>query len=162
DEYTIRALARLERIGQHILRPRDTLRLRSTYLDTPQFALARNGVALRVRRCGTQWEATAKWAGRIEGTVHERPELTVGLPGAPACPFVLPEGALKVQLTAWAARRPLMPILITTIQRRRADVLAGIDRPPIAEMALDRVRLFAPDIPGAIIAYAEVEIELRE
>ena len=26
-----------------------------------------------------------QWAGRVEGDVHERPELTVALPGAPHC-----------------------------------------------------------------------------
>jgi inorganic triphosphatase YgiF len=161
DAYTTRALARLEQLGPYHLRARDTVRLRSTYVDTQEFTLARNGVALRVRRCGTEWEATAKWAGSVEGMVHERPELTVPLPRAPRFPFVLPDGALRLQLTALVAGRALVPIVITVIQRRRFDVLVSDDLPPVAELALDRVHLRAPEGAKAVVAYTEVEIELR-
>ena len=61
----VRAIARVEQLDSHSLRPRDTLRLRSIYVDTPEFTLARGTVALRLRDTGSGWEATAKCAGHV-------------------------------------------------------------------------------------------------
>src|SRR5215470_13955297 len=83
-------IARLHALGPYRLRKQRTAQLHSLYLDTRDFALARAGVALRLRRSGRGWEATAKWSGRVAGSLHERPELTVALPEEPALPFVLP------------------------------------------------------------------------
>src|SRR5262249_49237406 len=101
------------------------------------------------------------WAGSVAGTVHERPELTVPLSHPPQFPFALPGGALHVHLTAWVAGRPLMPILVTEIDRRRFDILADDDQPMVAELALDRVHLRARGGDHPVSSYAEVEIEAR-
>src|SRR5438128_1956094 len=82
----LQAIARIGQLGTYRLRARDTVRLHSLYIDTAAFTLARHAVALRLRRTGTQWEATAKWRGHVDGMVHERPELTVPLPRAPRFP----------------------------------------------------------------------------
>ena len=111
-------------------RPRRTLR-GVIHRVGPSLTLARNGVAMRLRRQGRQWEATMKWAGRVEGDVHERPELTVALPSAPALPFVPPPGPLHTQLAALVAGRPLAPILISEIRSppvRRVAVGSGGSR----------------------------------
>lgn len=156
-----RVLSRLERIGAYPLRPLDAQRLHSIYLDTADFALARQSIALRLRRAGKRWEATAKWSGRSEGAVHERPELTVPLPGRPQLPFTLPDGALRSALTVHVMGRPLQPVLITDVHRRRSHVLpAGrAEAAPIAEIALDRVTLRPPQGGGALGSYCEIEIE---
>jgi len=91
------------------LRLRDAVRLHSAYVDTANLTLARHGVALRLRRQGDKWEATAKWSGRVAGSVHERPELTVPLAHEPRLPFALPPGPLHVYLSALVAGRPLQP-----------------------------------------------------
>ena len=198
----LRAIARLSQLGAYPLRARGTVRLHSIYLDTESFTLARNGIALRLRRHGRRWEATMKWAGRIEGDVHERPELTVALPHAPAQPFLPPPGPLHTQLAALVAGRPLKPILVSEIRRQLFDVLPpdpaahGLDAAtrqdhsteprvaaashdsttthdlpghhqppavsqPLAELALDQVRLHAPDDGQRETTYCEVEIEGR-
>jgi inorganic triphosphatase YgiF len=164
----LRAIARLTHLGPYPLRPRGAVRLHSSYLDTPNLALARNGVAMRLRRQGRQWEATVKWAGRVEGDVHERPELTIVLPRAPALPFVVLPGPLHTQLAALVAGRPLAPILISEIHRRLFDVLPSdpalppeATSTPIAELALDRVRLRAPQEGQPETTYCEVEVERR-
>src|SRR2546426_608016 len=90
------AIARVGRLGPYHLRARDTVHLPSIYIDTATLTLARHAVALRLRRAGRRWEATAKWAGVVDDIMHERPELTVPLPRAPHFPFILPEGALHV------------------------------------------------------------------
>jgi inorganic triphosphatase YgiF len=143
----LRAIGRLTHLGPYPLRSRGAVRLHSTYLDTPSLTLARHGVALRLRRQGRQWEATLKWAGQLEGDVHERPEMTVALPKAPALPFAPLPGPLHTQLAALVAGRQLSPILISEIHRRLFDVLPldpTMPPEPIAELALDRVRLRGP------------------
>jgi triphosphatase len=159
----LRAIARLERIGRYRVQPRDIARLHSVYLDTAELTLTQHGVALRVRRHAGRWEATAKWAGTVRGNVYERPELTVALARAPRKPFTLPAGPLTVRLAALIAGRPLTPILISDITRRRLDILPPVtaaQTDSIAELALDRVRLRAPASPESVAAYCEVEIEL--
>ncbi|HUI24861.1 MAG TPA: CHAD domain-containing protein [Candidatus Kryptonia bacterium] len=159
----LRAIARLERLGRYRLRPRDNVRLKTLYLDTAEMTLARHGVALRVRRDAGRWEATAKWAGPVNGLMHERPELTVPLATAPTMPFDLPAGPLRNQLIAMVAGRPLRPILLTQIQRRRLDVLpSNAGGEPVAELALDQVRLSSADRERHLTtSYHEVEIEAR-
>jgi len=163
----LNAIARLDRLDAHRLQARGTARLHSVYLDTRDMTLARQGVALRLRRHGRRWEATAKWSGRVRGAVHRRPELTVPLPSAPHMPFTLPAG-LRPQLGALLGRRRLVPILVTRIERRLFDVLGDepaithSDDAVVAELALDRVRLMAPERPRrAVATYCEVEIEAR-
>ncbi len=164
----LRAIARLGHLGTYPLLPRATVRLHTTYLDTPELTLARNGIAMRLRRCGKHWEATVKWAGRVDGDVHERPELTVALARPPILPFPLPPGLLYTHLAALTAGRPLAPVLVSEIHRRQFDVLpaapaAALAEPPlpVAELALDRVHLRAPQDGRPETTYCEVEVECR-
>lgn len=157
----LRDIARLRELDGYRLRPRDLARLHSVYVDTEQFTLARRGIALRLRRHAGRWELTAKWAGRVTGLMHERPEVTVPLSCRPRFPFRLEPGLIP-QVDAVIADQPLLPRLITEIQRRRVDVLCAVGkgRPrPLAELALDRVRLRAPHARQAVETYCEIEIE---
>jgi CHAD domain-containing protein len=136
-------------------------------VDTEDFDLARRGVALRLRRHRGAWEVTAKWSGTITGAVHYRPELTLELANPPDLPFFLPDGPLSLYLNALVLGRPLHPILISDTHRRLLNVLPTTDpesTQPIAEIALDRVKLAAPpgNEQGPIEAYCEAEIEQRE
>jgi inorganic triphosphatase YgiF len=158
-EGQLRVIARLRQIGAYRLRPRDIARLHSVYVDTADLTLARHGIALRLRRHGGRWELTAKWAGRVAGLVHQRPEATVPLSRPPRFPFQLGDG-LQPRLENLVAHRPLRPILITQIHRRRIDVLPSArGTQPVAELALDRVRLRAPQRRQVVGAYCEIEIE---
>lgn len=167
SERTLRAIAKLQTLGEHPLQPRPTQRLHSVYIDTEGFDLARRGVALRLRRHRGAWEATAKWSGKVDGAVHRRPELNLELAQPPEFPFFLPDGPLSLYLNALVLGRPLHPVLICDISRRLMNVFP-VDRvessQPIAEIALDRVKLSAPGTDGGrpIDTYCEVEIEQRE
>ena len=156
-------IAKLRAVGSYRLRSRRAQHLQSRYFDTRDFALARAGIALRVRRAGRNWEATAKWSGRVAGSLHRRPELTVPLPGEPTMPFTLPEGPLRTQLTAVVLGRRLSPIVGTDVQRRLRDLLParGAAGEPLAELALDTVALRGPDGAPVGAPYYEVEIERR-
>ncbi len=160
----LQAIGRLSHLGPYPLRARGAVHLHSTYLDTPSLTLARHGVGVRLRRQGRRWEITVKLAGRVDGEVHERPEMTVALPRAPVLPFVLPPGPLHSQLAALVAGRPLTPILKSTIHRRLFDVLPSdptAASEPVAELALDRVRLHGPEEGKPETEYCEVEVECR-
>lgn len=159
DERVLRAIAQRPRLGPYRLLARDALRLHSIYLDTADRALARAGVALRLRRAQAHWEATATWAGQVSGVLHEGPELTLRLAGPPVMPFIVPPGPLYVHLAALLAGRPLDPLLQTNIHRRRIDVLAADDAPVLAELALDRVQVCGPSEAQPRERYYEVEVE---
>ena len=122
-------IAGLGTLGSYRLRRRPVQTLQTTYLDTPTLALARAGVAVRLRRSGRRWEATAKWPGRVSGSLHTRPELTVPLSGEPTPPFRLPEGPLAEALEPYLLGRPLQPVLVTNVERRIVDVLPADGRP---------------------------------
>ena len=158
----LQQIARLRTLGPYRLRARRAELLQTTYYDTADGALVRAAVALRVRRAGRRWEATAKWPGAVRQGVHARPELTVPLPGPPAAPFVLPAGPLRDALHAYVLDRPLVPLLRTDITRRPVDLLpARGTGAPLAEIALDRVALCTTDGTAAAPPYCEVEIEQR-
>lgn len=161
----LQAIAKLDALGLYRLRPQRTMRLHTRYLDTPDFALARHGVALRTRRDGRRWELTVKWGGSVDGAVHRRPELTVPLREPPATPFRLEDPTVHTEIAALIAGRPLQVVLISDIRRRAIDVRradAEADAPVLAEIALDQVHLH----DGATLAerqqrYFEIEVEQR-
>jgi inorganic triphosphatase YgiF len=164
DVATLGAIAKLKELGPYRLRPRRTLELHTVYLDTVQFTLARQGIALRVRRDRAQWEATIKWSGREDGMVHTRPEFTVQLASAPAFPFALRPGPLADHLSELVAGQRLAPILVSDTRRQRRSVRAATPgrSPAFAEMALDHVCLRGPGRSRSpATTYGEVEIELE-
>jgi len=157
-------LAQIATVGaldSYRLRRRPVQHLQTTYLDTPTLALARAGVAVRLRRAGRRWEATAKWPGRVSGALHTRPELTVPLPGEPVPPFRLPDGLLAEALQPYLLGRPLQPVLVTNVERRIVDVVPAGGGTALAELALDTVQVCTPDGTPAAPEYWEVEIEQR-
>lgn len=156
---TLRAVARLREIEGYKLVPQPAVRLHTLYLDTPDLSLARQGIALRLRRCGRRWEATIKWEGSREGEVYERPELTVSLRGRPRPPFEIKHPQLQEFLAARVAGRQLEVALVTDIRRSRLHVVGRDDRRPLAEICLDRVGLDAERAGGPQARYFEVEIE---
>jgi inorganic triphosphatase YgiF len=161
-ESTLRAVARLAEIGAYRVTLRDTVRLHSLYLDTAELALTRQGIALRLRRCGRRWEATVKWEGRSEREIHERPELTVPLRGRPRIPFELNQPELFEHLAARVAGRPLRTVLVTDIRRTRLNVTtadSASEAAPLVEIALDRVYLHGTEPDEPETRYYEIEIE---
>ena len=161
---TLGVIARLKDLGPYRLRPQQTLRLHTIYLDTVEFTLARHGVALRLRRNRARWEASVKWSGREDGMVHTRPELTVRLSRPPSFPFTVSSRLLAAQLSPLIPGRSLVPILISDVRRQRRAVRVSRrgKTSTFAELALDHVRLSAPGPHRRQTdTYDEVEIELK-
>lgn len=160
----LRAVAQLQELGPYRLRPQQTLRLHTIYLDTVEFTLARHGVALRLRHNRTRWEASIKWSGREDGMVHTRPELTVRLSRSPSFPFTVSSRLLAAQLATLVSGQALVPILVSDVQRQRRAVRVNKQgkTSTFAELALDHVHLSAPGSHRHLTdTYDEIEIELK-
>jgi inorganic triphosphatase YgiF len=134
------------------------LRLRAQYFDTAERALARAGLALRVRREGRRWVQTLKGAGdglfrRLE---HEAVVVAPAgvVPAAdPARHDGTPAGdALRRAL----GDAPLVPTYGTDITRRLRLLTDG---PQQVEVALDRGHLLGG---GRTSPVYEIEFELKQ
>jgi len=131
-----------------------TLRLRTTYWDTPDLRLARWGVSLR-RRTGEPGGAvwTVKLPGSSQGRMLVRPEHEFrGGSGQP------PAGALDL-LRAYVRAAELAPVA-TLEARRRLLPLLGEDGATRLEVSDDVVSV----LEGKRVAlrFREIEVEARE
>ena len=142
------------------------LRLRAQYLDTPTQALARAGVALRLRLEGDAWVQTAKGpgTGAVERLEHNAEVAAPVGGGAPAPDLARHDGTplgarIRTALQAAAAAGEavaLAPVFETDVQRSRAVQQRGATR---LELALDVGRILAG---GRSEEVCELEIEALE
>lgn len=131
--------------------------LRARYFDTPEEALARSALVLRIRQENRRWVQAVKGPG---GSGFERLEHEVPLPRDPgAADIALHAGHPVHELLVGALDRadgPLQPVLETDITRLARTVRAGATR---VEIALDRGQLVAG---GHVHPVLELEFELKE
>lgn len=135
--------------------------LPSTYFDTPDLALARSLVAIRLRRKGRHRLLTVKsaepgsggLAARSEWEIAAPPETRSGIPPAQDFAFV-DNAALRQRLKAAAPR--LAPIFTTRIRRTTWQVAFGHSR---IEIALDRGHI---ESCGRRTSISELELELLD
>lgn len=125
----------------------------TTYLDTPDLALAAIGRSLRIRRLADRAVATYKGPAERSGALVSRTELERDLPGTDAGPASIPPELLAGALEA-SGGRALGPVarLHTTRRRYRLD--------GVGEVALDDTRVVAPGGETAA-RFREVEVELE-
>ncbi len=134
--------------------------LAAVYYDTADFALARNTVALRVRREGRRWIQTLKAKGR---NLVERAEHNVTLrangSGAPALQKERFDGApagAALEAALRDAKSPALNPLYTTDVRRLA---CSLQLPgAVVEAAFDEGRILAGD---RTLPLHELELELK-
>ncbi len=127
--------------------------LLSTYYDTPDFALRRAGVHLRVRDKGGRFIQTVKSAGS-EAELLERLEWEQELPG-PAPDLAAAEGTALALLLTPEVSSALRPLFETRI--RRSIRIAERDDATV-EVAIDEGEIVA----GTRFApVSEVELELK-
>ena len=165
DASVLAAIAARGRLGPFAFVRRPTVHLETTYLDTADLLLARQGLALRLRRTGSAaWEVSTKGSGARSGVIHARPERNLRLSGPPAFPYV-PPPELVDGLPAAARGATLVPILISEVERQRFAVHRGdaqSDAAAHAELVLDTARSRDPARPTpAADTFYEVEIELE-
>ncbi len=137
-----------------------TARVTSTYFDTADGALAREGVALRLRRDGRRWLQTVKGsADAAAGGLSTRPEYEWPVPGAVLDPLRFAATPFRRQL-ARAERAGLVPRFTSDI-RRTTIPLAFPDR-TTAHLCIDVGEIRTADGgPPRSVAVHEIEIELE-
>ncbi len=141
------------------------LALRALYFDTPDQALARAGIALRVRREGKDWFQTVKARGaslleRIEDTVPLRsrrgkatPEPDLSLHASAAV------ATLLRQALACAGEQPFPALMLAFEVRMDRLVLDVQHGESLVELALDRGSIEAN---GRRQPVCELELELKQ
>ena len=128
--------------------------LHTRYFDTPDFDLARTGVAVRVRRVGRRWVQTLKTEGERQGGLSQRAEYEMPVSrGAPDWSRFPPEALAHVPE---ALRARLVPLFETRFERT-AWLLSGPDGTQI-EVALDRGEVYAGSRCEPL---CEIELELK-
>ncbi|WP_052493929.1 CYTH and CHAD domain-containing protein [Nitrosospira sp. NpAV] len=133
-----------------------TRKLYSIYYDTPDFALRRNGIALRLRREGKQWVQTIKGGGSAAAGLHQRDESEA--PVLKARPdFTKISDPQLIKLISTASLREQLHPVFTTVFNRHTRILRLPDGGE-AEFCLDRGTIVAGDISTPI---CEIELELE-
>lgn len=127
--------------------------LRSTYFDTPDFALTRRKIALRLRRVGYHRVQTLKAAAPAVGALSARPEWEAQVMGNTPDLAVLPPEALA--LLADIDLASLAPVFVTEIKRATWQVAVG---DTAMEIALDQGEVRAGERVEPI---CEIELELK-
>lgn len=129
--------------------------LRTIYFDTPDFRLARQGVALRVRKLGRRWLQTLKTEGERGGGLSRRLELESPVAGpVPDFSRLPAEVADKLIKRKW--RGMLVPVYETRFRRSTWNLRAA-DGSRV-EIALDMGKILAGKRSESL---CEVELELK-
>lgn len=133
-----------------------TCEILGIYYDTPDLALARRGIAVRLRRAGDRWVQTVKLSGTSSGGLHRRPEWEVPAEEGVLDFASVDDPAVRAALADPALHAALRPVFRTRFHRS-AKLLdfAGGDQ---IELAVDRGEIVAGDRREPI---CELELELR-
>jgi triphosphatase len=155
-------LARLRRhplIGRYRTGRAKTRFQRSVYFDTPELALYRQGIVLRIRNLGQLHVQTVKGPGRRVAGLFQRPEWEARVVGD--LPELLPlmDGEFAAAFSVPGLAGALRPVFSTEVKRTTIN-LAHEDWE--IELALDE-GLIVPmsDDVGLAVPIHEIELELR-
>ena len=157
DDALAKHLQSVETLGEWMLTPGVTTRVRDTYLDTRDRRLLAAGYTCRRRHAGRDGAliVTVKQIKSETTVIHAREELEM----------VLNEDAPPTQWDACPARDRVLDIvgeasLQTLLELRQTRVKRDVrkDDSPIAEWSVDEVRV---RVGSRCLKFAELEIELK-
>ncbi|WLQ12223.1 CYTH domain-containing protein [Hahella aquimaris] len=132
--------------------PNSSSILQNVYYDTPNFAMQRSKIALRIRNHGDTWEQTLKGSGRCVAGLHVRDEWN----------WQLSENKLditklsKVEAVKGIELERVGPVFETKFERTKWMVEVGGS---VFELALDIGEIRSA---GGVQPISEIEIELKE
>jgi triphosphatase len=157
DEPTARRLWTRVRASQLASAAPVTKLLRSVYLDTPEHALRRAGIALRLRRDGRRWVQTVKTGRAIHGGLSQATELESPAPGGRVNLDAIPDEGVRDDLVGRLNGSELQPVCETLIKRTSGEV--ALQDGTRVELAVDIGEIRAE---GRSAELREAEIELVE
>jgi len=102
-------------------RPR-TMKLTSTYLDTPDQALWKAGIALRLRRDGRRWIQTVKTKSQLHGGLMRTAELEAPAPGGRVRLEAIDDTQVRERITQLVDGAPLRPVCETVMTRTAGEL----------------------------------------
>jgi inorganic triphosphatase YgiF len=136
---------------------RVTRTLKSIYLDTPEHALKKAGIALRLRRDGRRWIQGVKTRATLHGGLSQVGEIENPAPGGRVCLDAISDSSVREEIVSLINGAPLQPVCETVIKRSTSELaLADGTR---AELALDVGEVLAGERSAEL---SELEIELLE
>ena len=131
--------------------------LRSIYLDTPEHALKKAGIALRLRRDGRRWIQTVKTKGEIHGGLSQVGEVENPAPGGRVRLEAIADVSVREEILRHVNGAPLLPVCETIIKRSASEL--SLEDGTRAELAIDVGEIRAE---GRSAELHEAEIELLE
>lgn len=134
-----------------------TTPLVSIYHDTPKLSLARKGLAVRLRKIGTQgWEQTVKASTGTREALPERREWTVMLEKGELDLDAFTDKDVRKLLRKTVRKKKIERIFESDVKRSAVDLCY---HDTVMEMAIDQgvIRAGAAEIP-----VSEVELELKK
>ena len=131
--------------------------LRSIYLDTPEHALKKAGIALRLRREGRRWIQTVKTKGAIHGGLSQVGEVECPAPGGRVRLEAIPDASIREEVLRQVNGAQLLPVCETVIKRAASEL--SLEDGTRAELAIDVGQIRAE---GRSAELREAEIELLE
>src|SRR5262245_47410569 len=129
--------------------------LRSVYFDTPDHALRKAEIALRLRRDGRRWIQTVKTKGEISGGLSQVGEFESPAPGGRVRLDAIPDAAVREQVMRLVNGTALAPVCETVISRSASEL--HLEDGTRAELAIDVGEIRAE---GRSAKLREAEIEL--
>lgn len=134
-----------------------TQHLFSIYFDTPDLALRRNRIALRVRRVGARWIQTVKGGGIVHAGLHRRGEWEDQVAHDRPDLTKIQDPELSRLFSSVEVRDRLQAVFVTEF--KRATWLLQWDDGDIVELALDQGEVKGGD---ATVPLCEIELELKQ
>lgn len=150
-------LRRHRLVCQHRVGRAVTRKLASIYYDTPQLALLKAGISLRVRRMSGGWFQSIKTAGKVSGGLHDRQEWEDLLHRGQPDFSKITEPWLRAIFDNNELRAALRPLFTTEVKRTEWQLDTGRG---LIEMALDVGHLVIDGTAQAEIC--ELELELKQ
>ena len=157
DDITPRELwARVKALKLQSTGPRAKT-LRTTYFDTPDHALKKAGIALRLRRDGRRWVQTVKTNAKLHGGLSRVGEVENHAPGGRLDIQAIPDVSTREEVLRRTKGAALLPVCETVIKRSAAEL--SLEDGTRAELAIDVGEIRAS---GHSADLRELEIELIE
>ncbi len=155
SEQLERLKARPSQLGLSTAKPITRI-LRSTYYDTPDCALHRQGLTLRVRQVGRSWYQTVKAETGVRGGVSHPLEVETILRGRKPDLDAIASRAVRRQVVRAIGEKSLGPMFETVIKRTQHHLKT--DNGSEVELAFDQGEARAN---GQSTCICEAEIELK-